>query len=115
MPYQLVENGDAIKTGNIYIARPNQHMLVKDNQFILGGGPEENRFRPSIDVLFRSAAVAYTSHAIGIILSGLDITHHSLPLISVHSLPGLWCKVYHLIAMVTQVFQSKVYQLRVFF
>ena len=38
---------------------------------MLGAGPEENRFRPSIDVLFRSAAVAYSSHTIGIILSGL--------------------------------------------
>ena len=71
MPCQLVVNGGAIKKDHIYIARPNQHMLVKDNKFILGGGPEENRFRPSIDVLFRSAAVAYTSHSIGIILSGL--------------------------------------------
>lgn len=68
---QLAVNGAAIEKDNIYIARPNQHLLVKDNKFILGGGPEENRFRPSIDVLFRSAAVAYSSHAIGIILSGM--------------------------------------------
>ncbi|HUR29876.1 MAG TPA: chemotaxis protein CheB [Saprospiraceae bacterium] len=65
-----VDNG-AIERDHIYIARPNQHMLVKDNRIILGNGPEENRFRPSIDVLFRSAAVAYGSNAIGIILSGL--------------------------------------------
>ena len=71
MPSQLVVNGAAIEKDNIYVARPNQHLLVKDNKFILGGGPEENRFRPSIDVLFRSAAVAYSSHAIGIILSGM--------------------------------------------
>jgi two-component system chemotaxis response regulator CheB len=71
MPSQLAVNGAALKKDNIYIARPNQHLLVKDNKFLLGGGPEENRFRPSIDVLFRSAAVAYNSHAIGIILSGM--------------------------------------------
>ncbi len=59
------------KKDHIYIARPNQHMLVKSNKFLLGAGPEENRFRPSIDVLFRSAAVAYSAHAIGIILSGM--------------------------------------------
>ncbi len=71
LPCSLAVNGAPIKTDNIYIARPNQHLLVKDNKFLLGPGPEENRFRPSIDVLFRSAAVAYSSHAIGIILSGL--------------------------------------------
>ena len=71
MPCSLAANGAQIKRDNIYIARPNQHMLVKDNKFILGAGPEENRFRPSIDVLFRSAAVAYSSHTIGIILSGM--------------------------------------------
>lgn len=58
----MAVNGGTIKTGNIYIARPNQLLLVKGDRFILGGGPEENRFRPSIDVLFRSAAVAYSSH-----------------------------------------------------
>ena len=71
MHCSLAVNGAPIKKDNIYIARPNQHLLVKDNKFILGAGPEENRFRPSIDVLFRSAAVAYSSHAIGIILSGM--------------------------------------------
>ncbi len=71
LPCSLAKDGDAIERDHIYVARPNQHMLVKDNKFILGAGPEENRFRPSIDVLFRSAAVAYSSYTIGIILSGL--------------------------------------------
>ena len=71
MPCSLAVNGASIKKDNIYIARPNQHLLVKENKFLVVAGPEENRFRPSIDVLFRSAAVAYSSHAIGIILSGL--------------------------------------------
>ncbi len=67
----MAVNGADIKKDHIYIARPNQHLLIKDKKFLLGAGPEENRFRPSIDVLFRSAAVAYSSHCIGIILSGL--------------------------------------------
>lgn len=71
MDCQLVVHDAEIKADTIYVARPNQHMLVKDNKFILGAGPEENRYRPSIDVLFRSAAVAYSSNAIGVILSGL--------------------------------------------
>ena len=71
MECSLAKNGGLVEKDHIYVARPNQHLLVKDNKFILGAGPEENRFRPSIDVLFRSAAVAYSSYAIGIILSGL--------------------------------------------
>ena len=71
LPCSMATNGAPVKAGHIYIARPNQHMLIKDDHILLGGGPEENRFRPSIDVLFRSAAVAYSSNTIGIILSGL--------------------------------------------
>jgi two-component system, chemotaxis family, protein-glutamate methylesterase/glutaminase len=71
IPCSLVTDGASIERDNIYIARPNQHLLVKDGKFFLGAGPEENRFRPSIDVLFRSAAVGYSSCTIGIILSGL--------------------------------------------
>lgn len=70
LPCTMVSEGMPIEVGCIYVARPNLHMLVKDNKFILGAGPEENRWRPSIDVLFRSAAVAYSSYTIGIILSG---------------------------------------------
>jgi two-component system chemotaxis response regulator CheB len=60
-----------IEKGCIYIALPNQHLLIKEDKVIVGHGPEENRWRPSIDVLFRSAAVAYDSRVIGIILTGL--------------------------------------------
>lgn len=67
----MAVNGAEIEKGHIYVAPPNHHLLVKNGKILLGSGPQENRFRPSIDVLFRSAAVAYTSHAIGIILSGM--------------------------------------------
>lgn len=71
IPCSMAKDGAAIESNHIYVARPNQHMLVKDGKIKLGAGPEENRWRPSIDVLFRSAAVAYSSHCIGVILSGL--------------------------------------------
>lgn len=71
MNCSLAVNGAPVKKGHIYIARPNQHLLVKEDKFLLGAGPEENRYRPSIDVLFRSAAVSYSSNTIGVILSGL--------------------------------------------
>lgn len=46
-------------------------MLVKKDKILINNGPHENRWRPSIDVLFRSAAVAYSSNVIGIVLTGL--------------------------------------------
>lgn len=71
LPCKLAENKEKIKTGLIYIAPPDAHLLVKKGQIILGQGPAENRFRPSIDVLFRSTAAAYRERAIGVILTGL--------------------------------------------
>lgn len=71
LPCEVARDGASIEAGHIYIAPPNAHLLVKKGSIILGRGPEENRWRPSIDVLFRSAAAAYSTRAIGIILTGL--------------------------------------------
>jgi two-component system chemotaxis response regulator CheB len=59
-----------IERGHIYIAPPNEHLIVIKDQVVVGHGPAENLWRPSIDVLFRSAAAAYNSYCIGIILTG---------------------------------------------
>ncbi|HYF31510.1 MAG TPA: chemotaxis protein CheB [Chitinophagaceae bacterium] len=67
----IAADGGSIHKGHIYIARPNYHLIVKDGKTIIGRGPTENRWRPSIDVLFRSAAVQYDGRVIGIILTGL--------------------------------------------
>ncbi|MEP6724346.1 MAG: chemotaxis protein CheB [Bacteroidota bacterium] len=67
---EIAKEGATIKRGHIYVAAPNQHLLIKKNNILLGNGPEENRWRPSIDVLFRSAAAAYSSRVIGIVLTG---------------------------------------------
>jgi two-component system chemotaxis response regulator CheB len=67
----VAQNDQAIMAGNVYIAPPDCHMIVKEGYIRLVKGPPENRWRPSIDVLFRSAAVAYNSNTTGIILSGL--------------------------------------------
>lgn len=67
----IAVNEETIEKDHIYIAAPNCHLLVKKTNIILGSGPEENRWRPSIDVLFRSAAAAFSTRSIGIILTGL--------------------------------------------
>lgn len=61
---------EPIAPGHIYVAPPNRHMRIQDGHVLLDHGPLENRHRPAIDPLFRSAARAYRSRVIGIILSG---------------------------------------------
>jgi two-component system chemotaxis response regulator CheB len=68
---KLAEKGDAIHAQTIYIAPPNHHLLIKPGEIMLGHGPKENRWRPSIDVMFRSAAVAYGHWVTGVVLTGL--------------------------------------------
>lgn len=63
-------NGEAVTPNKVYIAGAGRHLLVEDGTVVLGRGPKENRFRPSIDALFRSAAYSYRERVIGILLSG---------------------------------------------
>jgi two-component system chemotaxis response regulator CheB len=61
----------AIEPGHIYIAPADHHLIVTAGFMHLRKGPSENRWRPSIDVLFRSAAVYYKERTIGIVLTGM--------------------------------------------
>ena len=59
-----------LEAGTIYVAPPDHHLLVEPGRLRVTKGPRENRFRPAIDPLFRSAAQVYGPAAIGIILTG---------------------------------------------
>lgn len=71
LPVRQAEDGETIATGHVYIAPPDRHLLVSGTQIRLGCGPRENMARPSIDPLFRSAAIAFGPRVIGVILSGM--------------------------------------------
>src|SRR5918995_2245196 len=64
------KDGEPIELGKIYIAPPDHHLLLESGRIRLTKGPKENRFRPAIDPLFRSAAYAYGSRVVGVVLSG---------------------------------------------
>ncbi len=62
---------EKIGKGNVYIAPPNYHLLIeRDKTFSLTIDERVNFARPSIDVLFESAAEAYKNKLIGIVLTG---------------------------------------------
>jgi two-component system, chemotaxis family, protein-glutamate methylesterase/glutaminase len=63
--------GEPIEEGRIYIARPAFHLILDRGRVQVSQGPKENGYRPSIDVLFRSAARAYGPRVIAVTLSGL--------------------------------------------
>jgi len=67
----VATGGEEIKRSHLYLAPQNHHLLIKRNKIIIHHGARENKYRPSIDVLFRSAAVNYGSRVIGIVLTGL--------------------------------------------
>jgi len=68
---KLAIDGEVIETGNVYIAPADHHMLVKKRIVLVTKGARENRYRPGIDPLFRSAAVAHGSSVIGVVLTGM--------------------------------------------
>lgn len=66
-----VDEKEKVGTGNIYVAPSNYHLLIEeDKSFSLTIDERVNFARPSIDVLFESAAEAYKEKLIGIILTG---------------------------------------------
>ena len=70
LPASHARDGQAIRHGHIYVAPPDHHLLVFRGALRLSRGARENRSRPAVDPLFRSAAVAYGDRVIGIVLSG---------------------------------------------
>lgn len=67
------ENGEPIAGGTIYLAPPNVHLVVEsDFSFSLSTSPLVQYSRPSIDVLFMSAAEVFQEKVVGMLLTGAN-------------------------------------------
>ena len=71
LPVQAARDGQPLLAGQVYVSVPDHHLLVEGRHVAVRRGPHENRFRPSVDALFRSAAYTYTDRVIGVVLSGM--------------------------------------------
>lgn len=63
--------GAKLEPAQIYVSRPDHHLLVADHRVVLSQGPTENGHRPAINALFRSVALTFGPRAIGVLLSGV--------------------------------------------
>lgn len=70
LPAEYAKDGAPIAPGRVVVAPADHHLLLEQGRIRVTHGPKENRFRPAVDPLFRSAAYAYGHQVIGIILSG---------------------------------------------
>jgi two-component system chemotaxis response regulator CheB len=70
LPATQPRHGEEIQPGHIYVAVPDHHILVHKGHIGVVHGPKENRHRPAVDTLFRSAARSYGPRVVGVVLTG---------------------------------------------
>jgi two-component system chemotaxis response regulator CheB len=70
LPATDASDGETLEAGHIYVGVPDRHLLVDGMTLRLSRGPKENRYRPSIDALFRSAAYTLGQRVVGVVLTG---------------------------------------------
>jgi two-component system chemotaxis response regulator CheB len=88
LPVSEAEDKEAIVPGRVYLAPPDYHLLLEGGHLALSTEAPVCHARPSIDVLFESAADAYAHRAIGVILTGAS-HDGSQGLLSLQSQGGL--------------------------
>ena len=72
LPLKEVEDKEMIVPGWVYLAPADYHLLVEAGNFALSTEAPVEYARPSINVLFESAADTYAEKVIGVILTGAN-------------------------------------------
>lgn len=70
LPVREADDKEPIVPGCVYVAPPDYHLLVEVGRFALSTDPRVLSARPSIDMLFESAADAYLDRVIAVVLTG---------------------------------------------
>ena len=70
LPVSHAMNKVRIENGNIYVAPPDHHLILSRGHVHVTRGPKENNARPSVNTLFRTAAIAHGNRVAGIVLTG---------------------------------------------
>ncbi|PRX22968.1 chemotaxis protein CheB [Actinoplanes italicus] len=71
LPVLAAADGARLEPGRVHVAVPDQHLLLDEGDLLrLSDGPRQNRVRPAVDALFRSAARWCGPRLIGVVLSG---------------------------------------------
>lgn len=71
LPIGFPLDKEPILAGRVYVAPANYHLLVEGDHFAFSLDAPEDYARPSINVLFESAAEEYGAHVTGIVLTGM--------------------------------------------
>ena len=72
VPVTEPEDKEPVRRGHAYLAPRDYHLLIENQSFALSTDPPVGFARPSIDVLFESAADQYQERSIGVILTGAN-------------------------------------------
>lgn len=72
LPVVEPNDKDEVLAGRVYLAPPDYHLLIGGGRFALSVDAPVTYARPSVDVLFESAADAYGAAAVGVVLTGAN-------------------------------------------
>jgi two-component system chemotaxis response regulator CheB len=88
LPAEHPKDGTTIRHGRVYVAPPDYHLTFETDIIRLSHGPKENRHRPAIDAMFRSAAKVYGDRVAGVLLTGF-LDDGASGLVDIHRNCGL--------------------------